>query len=466
MSSELLAVLDHLTREKGIDREVIVEAVEAALVSAARKALGSEDTDVSVKIDRQTGAIKIFSGGKEVSRAGFGRIAAQTAKQVIFHKIREAERAAVYSEFSPRAGSLLAGTMHRFERGAVVVDLGRTEGIIPKREQSPKESFRPGDRIRAYCTEVNKTTKGPQVILSRSHPALVKELFKIEVPEISQGIVEVRSVSREAGDRTKIAVHSKDEKVDCVGACVGMRGTRVKDIVRELHGEKIDIIRWSVKLEEYVSAALAPAKVGQIRLNPDKKSAQVIVDDDQLSLAIGKKGQNVRLAAKLTGLDIDVRSKRQIAILSKASVGELPGVGPKIVEALKAGGFDTVDSIAQAPLEQLTTLKGIGAKLGERLIVASKKLLVELAAQIEAEAPAPTEETAAAEAPKEKTEVPKEEAPKEEAPKEEAEVPKEEAETSPPPVEESPKETEEKPAEEAPEASEDKKEDSQEGTST
>ncbi|MBI3615298.1 MAG: transcription termination/antitermination protein NusA [Candidatus Omnitrophica bacterium] len=385
MNAEFLAVLDHLTREKGIDREVILEAVESALVSAARKAMGPKAVDVEVKIDRTTGSIKIFSDGKEIPDAGFGRIAAQTAKQVIFHKIREAERNVVFNEFSPRAGTLLTGSMHRFERGAVIVELGKTEGIVPKREQSPKESFRPGDRIRAYCLEVNKTAKGPQVILSRSHPNLVKELFKLEVPEIAQGIVEVKSISREAGDRTKIAVHSKEEKVDCVGACVGMRGTRVKDIVRELHGEKIDIIRWSPKLEEYVTAALAPAKVAEIKLSPDKKRAEVLVDDDQLSLAIGKRGQNVRLAAKLTGLDIDIRSKAQAAQLAKINVADLPGVGPKMLEALTAAGFETVAGITQASLEELTQAKGVGEKTAKKLLGGAKELLAQLEKELAAE---------------------------------------------------------------------------------
>ncbi len=373
-----MAVLDHLTREKGIAREVILEAVEAALVSAARKAMGPNVVDVTVKIDRDTGAIKIVSDGKEVSNTEFGRIAAQTAKQVIFHKIREAERNVVFHEFSPRAGTLLTGTMHRFERGAVIVELGKTEGIVPKREISPKESFRPGDRIRAYCMEVSKTAKGPQIILSRSHPNLVKELFKLEVPEIGQGIVEIKSISREAGDRTKIAVTSKDEKIDCVGACVGMRGTRVKDIVRELHGEKIDIIRWSPKLEEYVTAALAPAKVSEIRLSPDKKRAEVLVEDDQLSLAIGKRGQNVRLAAKLTGLDIDIHSRAQIAVLSKATVTDLDGVGPKLLEALKEGGYETVGSIAKATLDELTQVKGVGEKTAKKLLEGAREMVERL----------------------------------------------------------------------------------------
>ena len=382
MNAELLAVLDHLTREKGIDREVIIEAVEAALVSAARKAMGSATADITVKIDRNTGAIKILSDGKEVSNSGFGRIAAQTAKQVIFHKIREAERSVIFTEFSPRAGTLITGTMHRFDRGAVIVDLGKTEALLPKREQSPKESFRPSDRIRAYCIEVNKTAKGPQIILSRSNPNLVVELFKLEVPEIGQGIVEIKSISREAGDRSKIAVTSKDEKIDCVGACVGMRGTRVKDIVRELHGEKIDIIRWSPKLEEYVSAALSPAKTAQIKVSSDKRRVEVLVDDDQLSLAIGKKGQNVRLASRLTGVEIDVRTHGQAAELEKLSIADLPGVGPKLLEALEESGYKSVDVLARLSVEELTAVKGVGEKTAQKLIEAAQEAVAKLQPEV------------------------------------------------------------------------------------
>ncbi len=382
MNAEFLAVLDHLTREKGIDREVIIEAVEQALVSAARKAMGSATADVTAKIDRSTGSIKIFVDGKEKADAGFGRIAAQTAKQVIFHKIREAERNVIFTEFSPRAGTLITGTMHRFDRGAVIVDLGKTEALLPKREQSPKESFRPGDRIRAYCIEVNKTAKGPQIILSRSNPNLVVELFKLEVPEIGQGIVEIKSISREAGDRSKIAVTSKDEKIDCVGACVGMRGTRVKDIVRELHGEKIDIIRWSPKLEEYVSAALSPAKVAEIHPSSDKRRVEVLVDDGELSLAIGKKGQNVRLASRLTGVDIDVRTRAQVAELAKFSIADLPGVGPKMKEALEEKGYKSVDIVARLNVEDLMAIRGVGEKTAQKLIEAAQEIMAKLQPEI------------------------------------------------------------------------------------
>lgn len=396
MNGELLAVLDHIEREKGIDREVLIGAVESALVSAAKKTLGPKAEDVSVKLDRTTGLIKVCSGNKEIPSDDFGRIAAQTAKQIIIQKIREAERDVIYLDFQSRVGNVITGTVYRFEKGNIVADLGKTEGIIPRREQSQKETFRQGDRIKAYVLEVKKTRKGPQIILSRSNPGLVKKLFELEVPEIYEGIVEIKSISRESGDRTKIAVTSKDEKVDCVGACVGMRGSRVKNIVKELQGEKIDIVRWNEDIKEYITAALNPAKVANVKLDKEAKRALVTVDDDQLSLSIGKKGQNVRLAAKLTGWDIDIKSKSALvgAEVAKPEEGKvvakeevkakkekdislIPGVGPKMKEALEAAKFKTIESIASASIEELTKVKGIGKKTAEKISKGAKEILSE-----------------------------------------------------------------------------------------
>lgn len=396
MNGELLAVLDHIEREKGIDREVLIGAVESALVSAAKKTLGPKAEDVSVKLDRTTGLIKVYSGDKEIPSDDFGRIAAQTAKQIIIQKIREAERDVIYLDFQSRVGNVISGTVYRFEKGNIIADLGKTEGIIPRREQSQKETFRQGDRIKAYVLEVKKTGKGPQIILSRSNPGVVKKLFELEVPEIYEGIVEIKSISREAGDRTKIAVTSKDEKVDCVGACVGMRGSRVKNIVKELQGEKIDIVRWNEDIKEYIIAALNPAKVANIKLDKETKRALVTVDDDQLSLSIGKKGQNVRLAAKLTGWDIDIKSKsalveaevakpeeekvvakEEVKAKKEKDISLIRGVGPKMKETLEAAKFKTIESIASASIEELTKVKGIGKKTAEKISKGAKEILSE-----------------------------------------------------------------------------------------
>lgn len=396
MNGELLAVLDHIEREKGIDREILIGAVESALVSAAKKTLGPKAEDVSVKLDRTTGLIKVCSGNKEIPSDDFGRIAAQTAKQIIIQKIREAERDVIYLDFQSRVGNVITGTVYRFEKGNIVADLGKTEGIIPRREQSQKETFRQGDRIKAYVLEVKKTRKGPQIILSRSNPGLVKKLFELEVPEIYEGIVEIKAISRESGDRTKIAVTSKDEKVDCVGACVGMRGSRVKNIVKELQGEKIDIVRWNEDIKEYITAALNPAKVANIKLDKEAKRALVTVDDDQLSLSIGKKGQNVRLAAKLTGWNIDIKSKsalveakvakpeeekvvakEEVKAKKEKDISLILGVGPKMKEALEVAKFKTIGSIASASIEELTKVKGIGKKTAEKISKGAKEILSE-----------------------------------------------------------------------------------------
>ncbi len=390
MNAEFLAVLENIEREKGISRQVLLESVEAALVSAAKKVLHDKDKDVQVRIDPMSGKIGIFSDGKEIISHEFGRIAAQTAKQVIFQKIREAERDVVFHEFHAKADSIASGTVYRFEKGSLLVDLGKTEGVLPKREMSPRDNYRQGDSIHAFILEVNKTAKGPQVILSRSHPGFVKALFELEVPEVAEGTVEICSVAREAGDRTKIAVWSKNDKVDCVGACVGIRGSRVKGVVKELQGEKIDIVRYSDAVDEYIRAALSPAEVATVTVvSEDEKRVSVVVADDQLSLAIGKNGQNVRLASKLTGWSIDIRSKKDIAkeklddITEGSAEGDaetgvsggqtlesLEGVGPKTAEALRAAGYQTVEDLQNAPLEDLKAVKGVGAKTLEKILSA------------------------------------------------------------------------------------------------
>lgn len=395
MSTELISVLENIEREKGISRQVLIESIEAALVSAAKKVLHDKDKEVDVKIDVETGKIRIYSDGKEIVSNEFGRIAAQTAKQVIFQKIREAERDVIFNEFHAKADSIVSGMVYRYDKGALLIDLGKTEAILPRREMSPRDNYRQGDSIRAYVLEVSRSAKGPQIVLSRAHPSFVKALFQLEVPEIAEGTVEIKSVAREAGDRAKIAVWSKNEKIDCVGACVGIRGSRVKGVVKELQGEKIDIIRWSEDVDEYVRAALSPATVSGLKiLSSEDQKVEVIVDDDQLSLAIGKNGQNVRLASKLTGWGIDIRSKKEIvkekleASMSDGSEAaeaespaqtqpqdaagayELEGVGPKVIEALRAAGFETKESLAGVTREALMNVKGVGEKTVEKILKA------------------------------------------------------------------------------------------------
>ncbi len=388
MNGELITVLENIEREKGISRQVLIESIEAALISAAKKVLHDKDKEVEVKINLESGKIEIFSDGKQIVSNEFGRIAAQTAKQVIFQKIREAERDVIFNEFHNKSSSIASGTVYRFEKGALLIDLGKTEGVLPKREMSPRDNYRQGDSIRAYILEVNKTVKGPQIILSRSHPSFVKCLFELEVPEVADGMVEIRAISREPGDRTKIAVWSKNEKVDCVGACVGIRGSRVKGVVQELQGEKIDIMRWSDNVEEFVKAALSPAEVASVKiLSPEDKKVEVIVSDDQLSLAIGKNGQNVRLASKLTGWSIDIRSKKDIAKekleATMAPEGESPaapaaagdlasveGIGPKTLEALAEAGYKTLEDLRQAGPAKIMEVKGIGKKTLEKIMAA------------------------------------------------------------------------------------------------
>ena len=343
MSAEFIQALEQLENEKGIEKDVLIEAIEAALISAYKRNFGSTQ-NVKISIDRVTGDVRVYALKRVTSRpesdAGdisledarkvngnyeeediaeievtprkFGRIAAQTAKQVVMQRIREAERGIIFDEYYNKEGDIVTGIIQRSERKNVILDLGKTEAIIAPSEQTNGEEYRFNDRLKTYIVEVKKTTKGPQIMVSRTHPGLVKRLFELEVPEIHDGTVEIKSISREPGSRTKIAVFSRDQNVDPVGACVGQKGTRVQAIVDELRGEKIDIIKWSNNPEEYISSSLSPAKVVRVDVNEDGRSARVIVPDFQLSLAIGKEGQNARLAAKLTGWKIDIKSESQL----------------------------------------------------------------------------------------------------------------------------------------------------------
>lgn len=391
MNGELLAVLEHMEREKGIKKDILIEAVESALVSAVKKIIEVKPgVEVKVTLDRETGKLRAFAGDEEIKSEGFGRIAASTAKQVIIQKIREAEKDVVFNEFSNKAGEIVSGTVYRFEKGNIIVDLmGKAEGILPRPEQIPQEEFRQGERVSAYLCEVKKEARGPQIILSRAHPNFVKKLFELEVPEIYEGVVEIRAISRAPGERTKIAVWSKDEKVDSVGSCVGMRGVRVKNIVTELHGERIDIVRYSEDIHTYIGAALSPAEISEIKLDKENKKALVVVEQDQLSLAIGKHGQNVRLASKLLGWDLDIRTKDQLsqaqaeakaaqvpqeAKEEAVSLDDLSGVGEKTRKALIEAGFSDLKAIAGAGPEALTEVKGIGEVKAKKLIAEAKKL--------------------------------------------------------------------------------------------
>jgi len=311
MNQELLRIVDNLARDKNIDKETVFEDLEAAMLSAIRKANMGTD-DVLVKIDRQTGAISAAVDGKPMSIRDLGRIAAQTAKQVMIQRIREAERDSIFDEYLERKGQIVTGRSVRWEGGSLVVDLGRVEAILPKSEQIPGESHGVEERIRAMVLDVREHHSQVKVILSRTHPDFIRALFELEVPEIAEGLVEIRSVAREAGFRSKVAVASRQDNVDPVGACVGHRGSRVQAVVDEMRGEKIDIVRWSDDGARYLAAALSPARISEVILDEDHHSATVIVPDSQQSLAIGKEGQNVRLAARLTGWRIDIRSESQV----------------------------------------------------------------------------------------------------------------------------------------------------------
>ncbi len=342
MNAEFMQAFEQLGKEKGIAPEVLFDAVEAALISAYKRNFGAVQ-NVRVSLDRMTGEIHVFARKTvveevndarleiellearksdvryevedvveiEVTPKDFGRIAAQTAKQVVVQRIREAERGIIYEEFSNRESDILTGIVQRIEQKNVYIDLGKAEAILAPSEQIPGEAYKHGERVKSYIIEVKKTTKGPQILVSRTHPGLLKRLFELEVPEIHDGVVEIKSVAREPGARSKIAVYSRDENVDPVGSCVGHKGVRVQAIVNELRGEKIDIVKWNTDPAKYIANALSPAKVVNVEVNEVEKISQVIVPDYQLSLAIGKEGQNARLAAKLTGWKIDIKSESQ-----------------------------------------------------------------------------------------------------------------------------------------------------------
>ncbi|MEQ8327583.1 MAG: transcription termination factor NusA [Parvibaculum sp.] len=393
---ELLQIADAVAREKSIDREVVIEAMAEAIQKAARSRYGAEN-EIRARINAQTGEIRLVrllevveavdndavqidlkSAQRrnpaaqlgdliedELPPVDFGRIAAQTAKQVIVQKVRDAERERQYDEYKDRIGEIVNGIVKRVEYGNVIVDLGRGEAIVRRDELLPRETFRNGDRIRAYIYDVRREQRGPQIFLSRSHPQFMAKLFAQEVPEIYDGIIEIRAVARDPGSRAKIAVLSNDNSIDPVGACVGMRGSRVQAVVNELQGEKIDIIQWSPDAATFIVNGLAPAEVVKVVLDEDAQRIEVVVPDDQLSLAIGRRGQNVRLASQLTGWDIDILTeaeeseRRQAEFLSRtATFAEALDVDEMIAQLLASEGFSSIEEVAYVDLDEIADIEG------------------------------------------------------------------------------------------------------------
>src|SRR5712664_972922 len=423
MNKELIYVIGQMATEKGIDKEILFEALESALLSASKKTMGVAD-NVRMELDRHTGTLKVFARKKVVESIAdakleiglsearklnaeaeledeieielppqeFGRIAAQTAKQVILQRVRDAERDAVYSDFIDKQGKIIRGTVHRIEKRNVIVDLGKAEAVITEREQIPGERYNPNDRVRAYVQEVKKTAKGPQILLSRADAGFLVRLFEAEIPEIAEGIVQVKAAAREPGERAKVAVVSTKRDVDPIGACVGLRGTRIQVISRELRSEKIDIVEWAADPATFVARALSPAKVSSVTLGPpdergEARAVLVIVPDNQLSLAIGKKGQNARLAAKLTGFRVDIKSEGEVEeerrrdeeerAEGRQSLGGLPGVGPQLVDRLVDAGLHSPARVVEGGLPALQELPGIGEAKASAILAAAQAWVAE-----------------------------------------------------------------------------------------
>jgi len=377
MSQELLRIVDNIARDKNIDKESIFVDLEESMVSAVRKHFGEPDSEIVVQIDRSTGQVKTVKDGEEIDIKQLGRIPAQTAKQVMIQKIRADERDSIYTEFVQRKGQLVSGSVVRYESGALIVNLDRwTEGFMPKTEQIMGQSHRPSERIRCLILDVKETSNQVKIVLSRTHPEFIRRLFESEVPEINEQIIEIRALAREAGYRTKVAVTSFDDKVDPVGACVGVRGSRIKNIVEELGGEKIDIVRWNDSSQVLVSNALMPAKVSEIALCFELGRATVVVDEDQLSLAIGKHGQNVRLAARLTGWDIDILTPDEynLGIERLANcVKAVEGADDVMVDKLIALGVISVLDLDDVGVEPLINELKVDSDTAQKLVEAAVK---------------------------------------------------------------------------------------------
>jgi N utilization substance protein A len=392
MPSNLSYVIDQVGKDKGIDRKVIIEALEQAVLTASRKKYGHQG-EIEVHFNEEAGEVELFqfkqvvedvtNPSEEISlkeareldneaqigdslgvklNTDFGRIGAQTAKQVIIQKVRDAERENVYNEFKDRKGDLVGGSVQRMEKGNLYISIGRAEAVLLSKEQIPGESYRQGERLRGYILEVQKNSKGPQMFLSRTHPGFVVKLFEMEVPEISEGVIKIISAAREPGERAKISVYSSNRDVDPVGACVGMKGSRVQSVVQELRGERIDIIPWSQDQAKYVCNALAPAKISRVYIDEENRQMEVVVADDQLSLAIGKKGQNVRLASKLTGWKIDIKSESRMEKISSEILEKfknLPHIGDVASRILYNEGFRSIKEVAEVDPEELAKVLGL-----------------------------------------------------------------------------------------------------------
>ena len=425
MNYEVVEALGQIIREKNVDRDIIWETLKSGLIAAAKKRFVTGD-NIDVRIDEKSGTIEIVairtvveevedpelelsleealeidpsvSAGEEIEQPlpfdDFGRNAIQAVKQVVVQRVREAERENIYDTYKDRVGDVMTGSVQQVDRGNIIVKMERAEALLPWREQIRREKYRQGETIRAYILEVQRTTKGPQVILSRAHPDFLDMMFRMEVPEIHEGIVEIKAVAREPGDRSKIAVFSHDDRVDAVGACVGMKGTRVQAVVRELNNERIDIVPWSSDPSTFVTQALRPAQVSQVNiLDIETKKMRVVVEDDQLSLAIGKSGQNARLAAKLTGWNIDLIKRtdleRQLMaetfapepeteeaeeseteVTGTAALDQVSGLTPKMIERLNEAGIVTVESLQNSTLDNLTSIPGVGKVTAEKMLAA------------------------------------------------------------------------------------------------
>jgi N utilization substance protein A len=385
MNQELLRIVDNIARDKNIDKESIFVDLEEAMVSAVRKHFGDPDSEIIVHIDRSTGKVAAFRDEQPIDIRRLGRIPAQTAKQVMIQKIRADERDSIYSEFAQRKGQLISGAVVRYEGGTLIVNLDHwAEGFMPKGEQIMGQTHRPGERVRCLILDVKETASQIKIILSRTHPDFIRRLFESEVPEIAEGIIEIRALAREAGYRSKVAVISYDDKVDPVGACVGVRGSRIKNIVDELGGEKIDIVRWNDSSQILVANALMPAKVSEIALCFELGRATVVVDEDQLSLAIGKHGQNVRLAARLTGWDIDILTPDEYNLGIErltTCVKKVEGADDVLVDKLIALGIISVLDVDDVGPEPLVSELALDMDFAERLVKAADAEAKALAAE-------------------------------------------------------------------------------------